>query len=739
MGTKKYLVRLFFPLVLTGILFVHSADIFTIPYVNQLEHSLYDTRVKLSAPRGEDARILIIAIDEESLEQQGHWPWTRDKLSLLLDQLFNYGVAVAGFDMLFAERDESADVDMLKQLASGEKDSDFRQRLNELAPMLDRDQQFAEALSRGPTVLGYYFDTSESTAFEIGELPYPAFDFDESMAASIYLPGAYGYTSNLDVLMSGAYSAGFINNPLIDDDGVVRRAPLLHEYGFGAYESLSLATAATYLNDISLPVFVDVSALAEGYPSLEALELAGQAIPIDAQGGVLVPYRGPAGSFPYISATKIMDGTMEDATLLDGAIVLIGATAPGLDDLRSTPFGSIYPGVEIHANVIAGLLDGSFKWAPAYTVAMEMMVVLFFGLLCTFLLPLLSPVLATIAAVVVTSAALGLNLYLWEVEQHVLPLAATLITIFGIYVLNMILGFLFESRTRAHMHDLFCQYVPPDLVTEMSHDPKNYSLASEKRTLSVLFSDIRGFTSISEKLDASELSDLLNRFLTPMTHVVHHSKGTIDKYMGDAIMAFWGAPVRDENHANQAVGAGLSMLEELDILNREFQEQGMPEVKIGVGVNTGSMSVGNMGSVFRRAYTVLGDAVNLGSRLEGLTKEYGVSFIVGEATTRSATDFLYKEIDCVRVKGKSEPITIFEVLGPQVGATEEQAGEAELFQAFLRVYRKMDWDRAEKILLEQNPNSNEIRLHQLYMDRISHYRDNPPSENWDGVFTHVTK
>jgi adenylate cyclase len=735
---NKYLIRLTLPIVLVGILLAHSAGVFTIPYISQLEHSLYDTRVKLSAPGGQDQRILVVAIDEESLKEQGHWPWTRDKLSLLLDRLFDYGASVVGFDMLFAERDESADVDMLRKLASSDGDDQFLARLNALEPRLDRDQQFAEALGGGPTILGYYFDTGEHSAFEIGGLPYPAFDFDESMASSIYLPEGHGHTSNLEILMDGAYSAGFINNPLIDSDGVVRRSPLLHEYKRSAYEALSLATAATYLNDISLPVFVDVSALAEGYPALESLELAGQVIPIDAQGGVLIPYRGPAGSFPYISATKIMDGTIEDATLLEGAIVLVGATAPGLQDLRSTPFGSIYPGVEIHANVIAGLLDGSFKWAPAYTMALELVVVLIFGLLCILLLPFLSPVMATVFTTGLVIVALGLNFYLWEVEQHVLPLAVTLIAIFGIYVLNMIFGFLFESRTRAHMNDLFGQYVPPDLVTEMSQDPKNYSLASEKRTLSVLFSDIRGFTSISEQLDASELSDLLNRFLTPMTMVVHHSKGTIDKYMGDAIMAFWGAPVHDENHANQAVGAGLSMLEELEELNREFQEQGLPEVKIGVGVNTGSMSVGNMGSVFRRAYTVLGDAVNLGSRLEGLTKEYGVGFIVSEATTRQAGDYLYKEIDCVRVKGKKEPITIFEVLGSRENASDEQIREVEAFQSFLDAYRKMDWDRAAA-LLEQQGHSSESKLQELYRGRISHYRDHPPEQDWDGVFTHVTK
>ncbi len=736
---KRYLIRAVLGLMLTLTLLSHVVGFLSIPYIDEMENLLYDTRVRLTAPGGKDERIVIVAVDEASLEHEGHWPWTRNKLAQLVKQLFNYGVAVVGFDMVFAERDESADSDLLRQLAVGPEDAAFRQRLGELEPQLDRDLLFAEALASGPTVMGYYFDTNESTAFKTGELPLPAFDFHESMAGSIFLPRAHGYSSNLPVLVESATSAGFISNPLIDEDGIVRRAPLLHEYNLSAYESLSMAVAATFFNDITLPVFVDASKWMGDYPPLEGLELAGRPIPIDPQGAVLVPYRGPRGSFPYVSATQVIQGTVENPSILEGAIVLVGASAPGMEDIRATPFGSVYPGVEVHANVISGILDGSFRWQPAYTAAAEMMTVAAFGLLGSLVLPVLSPIVASLAFFVLLAMVMAFNLYMWSVELNVLPLAVTLFNLIGIYTLNMVFGYLFETRTRSHMDNLFGQYVPPDLVKEMSRDPENYSLKSEKLELSVLFTDIRGFTTISEQLDASDLSNLMNEYLTPMTRIVHESKGTIDKYIGDAIMAFWGAPLRDPHHAARAVAAGLEMLAALEKLNLEFMKKGWPELHIGVGINTGPMSVGNMGSKFRRAYTVLGDAVNLGSRLEGITKVYGVAFIVSETTAEHAPEFFYRELDCVRVKGKAEPVTIFEPLGMKDQLPVKVIEDAKLFHNALRLFREQKWDAAEQVLRELLSVEPDCYLFKLYLERIGLFRKNPPPPDWNGVVTFETK
>jgi len=736
---KRYLARAFMAILLTLGSLSHVSGIFHYPYVDEVENLLYDTRVRLSAPRGIDDRIVIVAIDEASLERLGHWPFTREKLAKMVEQLFAYGVTVVGFDVLFAERDESADVDLLRAMASGPEDQAFIERLNELEPELDRDRIFADSLINGPTILGYYFTSSEISAFETGQLPLAAFDLHESMMESIFLPRGDGFTSNLPELMDNAYGAGFINNPLIDPDGVVRRAPLLQEYKFSVYESLGLAVAAIFFNDITLPIFVDSSRWMGDYPPLEGLELAGHPLRIDPQGGVLVPYRGPAGSFPYVSLKDVIDGTLEDPEILKDAIVLVGATAPGLEDLRSTPFGSIYPGVEIHANVVAGILDGNFRWQPAYTAAAETLTIAALGLLTALLLPLLKPVVSTLFFLVMMFIALAINYYLWQVELHVLPLAMTMYTLTGVYVINMVFGYLFESRSRHMMDGLFGQYVPPDLVKEMSRDPHNYSLESRKLELSVLFSDIRGFTSISEGLDAEELSELMNHYLTPMTRIVHETQGTIDKYIGDAVMAFWGAPVRDAEHASKAVKAGLAMQAALVHLNEEFEERGWPHIAIGVGINTGPMSVGNMGSTFRKAYTVLGDAVNLGSRLEGITKIYGVGFIVAESTAEKAHEYLYRELDRVRVKGKDEPVTILEPLGRRDELTQEQKSKAEDFRQAVLMYRQQDWDGAQEALEELLNDEPGYLLYELYLERITIFRESPPGEYWDGVFTHKTK
>ncbi len=740
-GFKRYLARAFLGIVTTIGVLGHVVGYYSVPYINQIEDLLYDTRVRMSAPRGVDERIVIVAIDEASLDEHGHWPFTREKFASMMHNLWDYGAVVVGFDVLFAERDESADVRLLRDLATEVGDDLFRKRLDEFEPLIDRDRLFAEALQEGPSILGYFFDTNEETAFVRGALPFPAFELHESMMESVFLPRGEGYVSTLPALMDASYSAGFINNPLIDRDGVVRRTPLLSEYELGVYESLSLATAATYLDTITMPKFVDSSTFMGDYPPLEGVELAGLDlnIPIDVQGAVLVPYRGPAGSFPYVSVGSVISGNVSDPSIFEGKIALIGATAPGMEDLRTTPFGSIYPGVEIHANVIAGILDGKFRWEPAYTAAAEMIAIAGFGLLVSLLLPALSPVISTLVMLLVTAVALAVNYYMWMVELHVLRLAMTLYTLFAIYTINMLFGYFFETRSRSHMDSLFGQYVPPDLVKEMSRDPEHYSLASQKRELSVLFTDIRSFTTISEGLDADELSHLMDEYLTPMTQVVHESLGTIDKYIGDAVMAFWGAPVFHPHHADQAVGAGLAMLEALDELNVNFVEKGWPEIRIGVGVNTGMMSVGNMGSRFRRAYTVLGDAVNLGSRLEGITKQYGVSMVVSEDTAHSAARYHYRELDKVRVKGKEKPVTIFEPIGLEADMTSEQLEKTRSFKHLLFLYRSQEWGPAEQALNKLLEDEPDCFLYKLYLERVEHFKENPPGEDWDGVFVFQTK
>jgi adenylate cyclase len=399
----------------------------------------------------------------------------------------------------------------------------------------------------------------------------------------------------------------------------------------------------------------------------------------------------------------------------------------------------VYAGVEIHANLIAGMLDGTIKQKPPYVLGAEVMLLLFSGLAMALVLPLVSPLRATMLTVVVLAAVFASNVLVWTEGNLVLPLASGLLMIAMLFALNMSYGFFVESRAKRQITGLFGQYVPPELVDEMSRDPESFSMEGESRELSVLFTDVRGFTTISEGLDPKQLSKLMNEFLTPLTRVIYKHRGTIDKYMGDCIMAFWGAPLADPQHARSAVLAGQEMYRVLEALQPHFREMGWPPIHIGVGVNSGRMSVGNMGSEIRLAYTVMGDAVNLASRLEGLTKEYGVSMIVGEVTRAEVPDVIFRELDRVRVKGKDEPVTIFEPIGLAAEIGKPVQDELKLWGQALKLYRARDWDMAELQLLNLQKVNAARALYKLFLGRIALFRRNPPEQGWDGSWKFETK
>jgi len=718
----------------------HLAGFFQIPLVQRLEDLSYDLRLNLTRPGGVDPRVVIVDIDERSLATEGRWPWDRDKLRHMLDMLFDrYGVRVLGFDVVFAERDESAVVSRLQGLAQEPAYRGLEPVLSRLRPLLDRDRVFAEGLRNRAVVLGYYFNQGPDKTTTTGVLPQPLFpagSFEDGHAGFIT---ASGYGGNLKLLQDSAAAGGYFDNPATSDDGVFRRVPMLQRYQGAVYESLSLAVARLYLGAPVRVIFAEGLGVGKDYNGLEWIGIGQRRIPVDADVAALVPFRGPQGSFPYISATDVINESVADAALLKDAIVLVGTTAPGLLDLRSTPVQKLYPGVEIHANLIAGILDGHFKHRPAYIVGAELVILVLVALLLSLVLPLLGPLRASLLTAAVLAVVLGINFAVWRYADLVLPLASPLLLVAALFLHNMSYGYFIESRSKRQLGGLFGQYVPPELVEEMSRDPQRYSLQGERREMTVLFSDVRGFTTLSEGLAPEELSELMNVFLTAMTRAIHHHRGTIDKYMGDAIMAFWGAPVHDPEHGRHALEAALEMESELENVRAAFSARGWPKISIGIGLNTGVMSVGNMGSEFRMAYTVLGDAVNLGSRLEGLTKEYGVTTIVSETTRDAVPGFLFRELDRVRVKGKERPVAIFEPVGPEDGVEKLILDELELFRNGLKQYRMQQWDQAELQMLNLQRAHPERKLYSLYLNRIAHFRQQPPGDGWDGVFTHTSK
>jgi adenylate cyclase len=733
----RYLLGLLFLVVLLG----HAAGFYRIGFVERFDAILYDTKVRLTMPRTVDSRIVILDIDEKSLAEIGRWPWNRERMAALMSKLFDrYGVSQLGFDVVFAERDTSSGLPVLESLAK--KDASVQNVLKGLRSSLDYDALFAESLKNRPIILGYYLSSKEGGTSS-GALPAPALPAGTFGSRGIEFTNWDHYGSNLPEFQANAAGAGHFN-PMLDFDGLTRRVPMLAEHKGGYYESLSLAMVRAHLGFPKIvPGYAEGSGGASGYAGLEWLDLQTERgalrIPVDKNVAALIPYRGPEGSFAYISASDVLLERLP-VEQLKGKIILMGTTAPGLKDLRATPVGEAYPGVEIHANLISGMLDGSIKYRPAYVLGADVLLVLVAGLVMVLLLPALSPFRASVVSLIVLIFLLSVNMSFWHAGNMVLPLAAGLLMVALLYALNMSWGYFVESRSKRQLTGLFGQYVPPELVEEMSRDPENYSMAGRKAELTVLFSDVRGFTTISEGLQPDELATLMNEYLGAMTEIIRRQRGTLDKYIGDAIMAFWGAPVEDPDQARNAVITALEMQAALPALNQTLAAKGWPALKIGVGVNSGTMTVGDMGSPVRQSYTVMGDAVNLGSRLEGITKQYGVGIIIGESTRDLVKkDFVFRELDRVRVKGKAEPVGIYEPVGIEGQVSKEDLEELKLWNQALRAYRSQDWDQAELMLLNLSRMHPRYLYDEVYVKRIAHYRKESPGEGWDGVTTFETK
>ncbi|MGH8852302.1 MAG: CHASE2 domain-containing protein [Casimicrobiaceae bacterium] len=694
----------------------------------KLEAIAYDTRLKLTLPNRGDPQIVIIDINEPSLQREGRWPWSRDKLARLTTQLFErYRVRAVGFDVVFAEPDRSSGIDVLERLARRDLEDDRRyaEALARLRPELDFDARFAEAIRGKPVVLGFGF-TNE--AQQVGALPPPVFAAQDLGRDRIPILPAVGYTAAIGELQQAAAGSGHVD-PSFDADNVVRRVPMVELFRNAYYPALSLAIARVVLEAKHVtPQFGPDDAL-------YALDVGGLTLPTAADGTVLIPFRGQPKTFRYYSAADVLAG--EAPVDFAGAIALVGTTAKGLQDLRPTPLAADFPGVEIHANLIAGMLNQEIKSVPANADAIEALVMLLAGLLAIFAIPVRDAVLNAFGVIAVMGLVIAGNLLLWIKQNEVIPLAATLLMLAVLFAWNMLAGFVREERKIRRVSAMFGEYVPRERVAQMVESGERYSMVGESRTMTVLFCDVREFTALSETLSPRELSAMLNAYLTPMTEIIHDAHGTVDKYVGDSIMAFWGAPIDNPDHARDAVLAALAMQRRMATLAEEFRKRGWPELGIGVGINSGAMNVGDMGSEFRKAYTVLGDAVNLASRLEGLTREYGVGVILGEDTRQAIVGLRCRELDRVRVKGRANPVTIYEPLPDAADAGA--AGEIDAWDRALRQYRDRcfaDAGAGFGALAAAHPATP---LYAYFAARSAGYAASPPPADWDGATNFATK
>lgn len=714
---RRNLIRLGLGLLVLVIIAGHSIGAWHLAMLERLEQFTYDARINLSLPENTTNDIVILDIDEASLAEQGQWPWGRDRLAELVDLLFEkHNIQLLGIDVVFAERDESTGLRALER-ALRER-PELARELESLAPELDRDRRLARALADRPVVLGYYFETTHPDRSQppVGALPAPLSLVlpPEVKPDTLPLPRPNRYGANLPLLQEHAAGGGFFDNPRLDNDGIYRRVPVMQNYEGEIYAGLSLAIIRTLLDN---PPVTLVMPGEGGQRQLEALRLGPFEIPVDHRGNLLVPWYGPPGTFPYVSATDVLEQRVEPGKLED-AIVLLGTSAPGLLDLRATPVHHVFPGVEIHASLIAGILEQNLLHRPTYTAGAEFLMLLLIAGLMLFVIGRLPALWMMTGTAILGAAVVAVNFQAWQ-TLWVFPLATPLALLGSLFLLDSAWGYLVESRRKQAIKRIFGHYVPPELVEEMSEDSsQNFAMEGESREMTVLFSDVCGFTTLSEALPAREVRQLINGLLTPMSAIIHEHRGTIDKYIGDAIMAFWGAPLKDPQHAGHAVDAALAMVRALPGLNDEFRRHGWPEIDIGIGLSTGEMNVGNMGSEFRMAYTVMGDAVNVGARLEALTRQYHRPVLVSPATAEAATEHVFREVDRVRVKGREEPVTVFEPLGRRDELEAATLTALADYHQALRDYHAGDMTAAAetlRALLDSDPDN---ALCALYLERI---------------------
>ena len=691
----------------------------------------------------QETPVRIIDIDDESLAKLGQWPWPRTLLAKLIARLVSGDAAAIAFDGVFPEPDRSSPRNMLPLWEEGTTNGLLRAQL-EMIP--DHDEVFAKVIAQSPVVLAFGLTNAsneKAPALKSGFLEHGT---GNDKAVDYLEPVYKGAVVNLPGLEKVARGNGCFNTGM-EWDNIVRRVPSFYNLNNSLYPSLALEAMRVFQGASTYKVTL---AGATGEASfgkksgIVGIKCGLLDIPTDAFGRVWL-YDTGYKSKRFIPAWKILS----DDNLLKEVkekVLFIGASATALRDMRATPLDPFAAGVEVHAQIVEQMFLREYRMRPDWAFGVENVDLAFWGLMLIRILPRAGAIRCAVVAIVAIGAAIGFSWYLFT-EQHLLidPLFPSL-AIFLIYLTSSFLNFLATERERSHIRGAFSRYLSPIMVEKLAKDPKQLKLGGEMRVMTFLFTDIRNFTGIAEQMKPEELTQFMNRFLTPMTDIILKHGGTIDKYMGDCIMAFWNAPLDNKDHAPQACLAALDMQSLIRSWNRESETSGRPSPKlqIGIGINTGNACVGNMGSEQRFDYTVLGDHVNLASRLEGLSKNYGITTVVGQNTIAAAEGFAALEIDLIRVKGKTEPVKIFALLGD--AALEKQAIFRELrghFEKMLLCYRVQEWDEADEALDRccgiKLPGIDLGVLYELYGSRILFYRKNPPALSWDGVTVAASK
>lgn len=716
--------------LLTAMIFI-----FEPAYLNLLEYKLYDVFFqKVHSKKTTDA-VAIVDIDEYSLSTFGQWPWPRYRVALLLQKISMAGALAVGTDILFAEPDGTSPIVLQESL---KRDLHIDVQFSGVPEgLLDNDQLLANVLHKGPYVLGYSF-VFDKTSPKTRAVPPPGMKAIEIKAvgakqAAAYLFEATDMIPPLPVFLQGGTPAGFMNT-LTDKDGVLRRTPLLISQQEKIYPQLSLATLLTALGDK-----IPDPAIRVTRGGIESIKIGNTIIPLQSNGAMLLNYRGPSHTFPYISAGKILEDAV-DSKNLQGKIIFLGTSAAGLKDIRVSPLDQVFPGVEVHATIVDNILSNDFIDRPDWTPGLELICILLWGGATTWLIGFAGAGLTLPVTVLLGLGACYGGLWtLGRLNIWVSPFFPMMVLIFNFSILNL-LKFWFSERKKKFFRSAFSKYVSKAVVDQLAENPDKLSLEGEEKDVSILFSDIRGFTTLSERLSPSQVTLLLHDYFTPVTRIIINNHGTHDKFIGDAVMCFWNAPLDVNNHEQCAIRAALEMLDALEDLNKGFKEKFNIQLAVGIGLHSGRCRVGNMGSDDIFDYTIIGDNVNLASRLEGLTKFYGVQLIVSETMLKNRVkDILIQELDLVRVKGKNEPVRIYTVYSLHDKNPGQRQEEITAYHKGLNHYRERSFVQGEQSFRELAAHYPKQKIYLIYRERCAYFIKNPPDENWDGVFTHTSK
>ncbi len=708
------------------------------PWVRWVRSRAFDALIQAKPRVWTDAGVRVIDLDDESLSKLGQWPWPRTQVARLEKRLQDLGVAATAYDVFFAEPDRTSPKRIAGTWPKGPEFDALRERVSRLP---DHDALLARTLATGHAVLGITLTGAKNDV-----VPEPKNSWSMAEGGPLdLLPPFPGAVVNLPILEAAAAGIGNVGfEP--EYDLIIRSVPLLFRRDKTILPSLALETLRVAQGAQNIAIKT-IGKTGDASHAIVAVRVGKITLPTDGSGKVYAYYTEDAAS-RVVPAWKLFDPAY-DASGLEGTIALIGTSAVGLKDIRPTPLNSAAPGVEVHANILEQAITGEFLERPDWALGAEILYLVVFGLLLILALEKAGAVGSGPLAAAVVFATLFASWRAFIGWHYLLDPIFPVLGLAVVYFTWTAVVFVRTELDKRRITDTFGRYLSPKVVAKLADKPGAVELGGETREMTFHFCDIRGFTTISEKFDPHGLTEFINKFLTPMTQIILDHDGTIDKYMGDCIMAFWNAPMDVPDHARRACTAALAMHEKLRALNERWQAEAkaagrdLPLIEIGTGLNTGPCVVGNMGSSLRVDYTVLGDDVNLASRLEGQSKTYGVRIVIGPRTREAAPEFAAIELDLLQVKGKTLPVRIFALLGSEDAAHSTAFKELnDAWTGVLAAYRAQKWDDASKRLKQAAPLAESYglaKLLHLYEDRIAHFRAEPPAADWDGVFVATSK